>query len=122
MLYTSLLPEIHPINNIENTQKIQKNSTIKWNMHFLVFNLDKQKWTKEQKSAFQMDVAPWCYKWIDWEGMDLWVGWGIEHLTVLISIHEITFDKDMDKMLKQINMCYIFEMQGVQGIKIWKSD
>ena len=42
------------------------------------------KW--RQKIPSQMDVAPWCYKWVGgWvDRMDIRVGWGIEHLSVLI--------------------------------------
>ena len=40
-------------------------------------------WWLKVKTASQMDVALWCYKWVG--GLDgyLWVGWGIEHLMVL---------------------------------------
>ena len=30
-----------------------------------------------------MDVEPWCYRWIGFDGLELWLGWGTEHLTVL---------------------------------------
>ena len=38
------------------------------------------------KTPSQMDVAPWCYKWVGELDGYLRVGWGIEHLTVLITI------------------------------------
>ena len=28
----------------------------------------------DDKTPSQMDVAPWCYKWLDWTGLD-WIGW-----------------------------------------------
>ena len=32
----------------------------------------------------RMDVAPWCYKWVDWVGIEyIWVVLGIEPYTVL---------------------------------------
>ena len=38
------------------------------------------------------DVALWCYKWY-WDGLDLWVGCSIEHLTVLIrTLSEINWE------------------------------
>ena len=42
-----------------------------------------------QNNTSKTDVAPWCYKWVDWIGLDgldgyLRVGVCIEHLTVLI--------------------------------------
>ena len=35
-----------------------------------------------------MDVEPWCYRWIGFDGMELWLGWGTEHLTVLKTLKD----------------------------------
>ena len=35
-----------------------------------------------------MDVEPWCYRWIGFDGLELWLGWGTEHLTVLKTLKD----------------------------------
>ena len=45
-------------------------------LHFIAFLL-----AVVVKRPSQVDVAPWCYK-LGWDG-NLWLGWSIEHLTVL---------------------------------------
>ena len=45
---------------------------------------------KKHNTASETDVAPWCYKWIRM-GLDLWVGWGKEHLSVLKKNSELFF-------------------------------
>ena len=50
-----------------------------WRSHFLLI-----------KKPSKMDVAPWCYKWVGGLDGNLLVGWGIEHLTVLITEEERT--------------------------------
>ena len=51
--------------------------------------VEKVKLIPLKKKPYEMDVAPWCYKWMgwDWMGWDgyLWVVWGIKHITMLLN-------------------------------------
>ena len=57
------------------------------------------------------DVAPWCYKWVDWmDGLDgnLRVGVCIEHLTVLIKklVHNLGGEVDRAMNLESKVVCF----------------
>ena len=39
------------------------------------------------KAPSQMDVAPWCYKWVVGIGLNIWVGACLEHHSAHIVIH-----------------------------------
>ena len=57
-----------------------------------------------EKSWYQMDVAPWCYKWGGLDGVELVEGWCIKHFRVLIK-HFSVLIKHL-RVLKII--CYFY--------------